>query len=152
MVFCLMTDNFYMISTAIVKTIKEKYGLLRDVLDERTRRRWAGSEAMALGHGGVTAVARATGIAQSTIRAGRRELRQTIKPSSGSAPVERIRRPGGGRKRLAERDPKLLEALDALIEPSTRSDPTCRLRWTCKSTRQLARELTRQRCLFSHRR
>jgi transposase-like protein len=139
-----MTDNFYMISTAIVKTIKEKYGLLRDVLDERTRRRWAGSEAMALGHGGVTAVARATGIAESTIRAGRRELRQTIKPSSGSAPVERVRRPGGGRKRLAERDPKLLKALDALIEPSTRGDPTCRLRWTCKSTRQLARELTRQ--------
>ena len=139
-----MTDNCGMISVTVVKSIEEKYAALRDVLDERTRRLWAASEALAIGHGGVRAVAKATGMAESTIRAGRRELRGGTKRSSVVPAADRVRRPGGGRKRLTEHDPGLLEALDALVEPTTRGDPQCPLRWTCKSTRRLARELTKQ--------
>ena len=112
-------------------------------MDERRRRQWAAAEARELGWGGVSAVARATGLSRTTITAGLRELEL---PSKQRA-VEgmRIRRPGGGRKTLAETDPGLLAALEALIEPVTRGDPQSPLRWTCKSTRRLADELTRQR-------
>ena len=135
-----------MVSDTMVKTMKGKYAQLRDVLDERSRRLWAASEAMALGHGGVAAVSRATGPAERTIRAGREQLQQAKKRKKGkrtSALEDRIRRTGGGRKRLTEHDRKLKEALDALVEPTARGDPMCPLRWTCKSTRRLALELTR---------
>jgi len=112
-------------------------------MDERSRRQWAAAEACELGWGGVTAVARATDLSRTTISAGLRELELPAKQRS----VEgmRVRRPGGGRKMLIETDPGLLAALEALIEPVTRGDPESPLRWTCKSTRRLADELTRKR-------
>jgi len=111
-------------------------------MSERQRRQWAAAEARELGHGGVTAVARATGLSRTTITAGRRELDLPDKHRRDFA--TRVRRPGGGRKPLTESDAGLLAALAALIEPVTRGDPTSPLRWTCKSTRRLAEELTGQ--------
>jgi len=112
-------------------------------MDERSRRQWAAAEASELGWGGVTAVARATGLSRTTITAGLRDLELPARQRA----VEgmRVRRPGGGRKPLTETDPGLVAALEALIEPVTRGDPESPLRWTCKSTRRLADELTRKR-------
>ena len=112
-------------------------------MDERSRRQWAAAEGRELGWGGVTAVARATGLSRTTISAGLRELKLPAKHRSVEG--TRVRRPGGGRKTLTETDPGLLAALEALIEPATRGDPESALRWTCKSTRRLADELTRKR-------
>lgn len=123
--------------------IRRKYRTLRVEMDERGRRQWAAAEARELGRGGVTAVARATGLSRTTITAGLRELDLPAKQRAVEA--QRVRRPGGGRKPLTERDPALLAALESLIEPVTRGDPESPLRWTCKSTRRLAQELTRQR-------
>jgi len=123
--------------------IRRKYEVLNPVLDERSRRRWAAAEARELGWGGITAVSAATGLARDTIRAGLAELRlQQAQPPA--LPDARIRRPGGGRKPLAETDPGLAAALDRLVDPATRGHPESPLRWTCKSTRRLADELTRQ--------
>lgn len=107
-------------------------------LDERQRRLVLGAEARALGHGGIRRVARAVGVAESTVSRGVGEL------DAGDAPLGRTRRQGGGRKRMADLDPGLLPALLALVEPDTRGDPMSPLRWTTKSTRKLAEELTRQ--------
>jgi hypothetical protein len=112
-------------------------------MDERRRRQWAAAEARELGWGGVSLVARATGLSRPTITAGMRDLEQP--PQQRMLDAARVRRPGGGRKRLAVTDPDLLTALEALIDPVTRGDPESPLRWTCKSTRRLADELTRQR-------
>jgi hypothetical protein len=112
-------------------------------MDERSRRQWAAAEARELGWGGVTAVARATGLSRTTITAGLRELALPAKHRAAEA--ERVRRPGGGRRSLVESDPGLLAALEKLIEPATRGDPESPLRWTCKSTRLLANELTHRR-------
>jgi len=106
------------------------------------RRQWVASEARELGWGGVTLVARATKLSRPTIAAGWRELELPARQRAAEAP--RVRRPGGGRRPLTETDPGLLAALEALIEPTTRGDPESALRWTCKSTRRLADELTRQ--------
>jgi hypothetical protein len=111
------------------------------VLDERSRRQWAATEALELGWGGVTHVATATGLSRTTIASGMRELERHL---GGAVPSGRIRRKGGGRKCLEENDPGLWDALDALIDPVTRGDPESPLRWTCKSTRRLAAELCRQ--------
>jgi transposase len=138
-----------MIRKAIVKTIAEKYHLLQHALDERARRLWAATEAIALGHGGVTAVAKATGLAESTIRLGRSHLQQAPE-SRGEQQPGRIRHPGGGRKPLPKADPALFSALEALVEPTARGDPMSPLRWTNKSTRRLANELTRQGHKVSH--
>jgi hypothetical protein len=112
-------------------------------LDERGRRQWAAAEARELGWGGVSIVARATGLSRTTITAGLRELE--LPASQRATEATRVRRPGGGRKPLAETDSGLLATLETLIEPTTRGDPESPLRWTCKSTRRLADELTRQR-------
>jgi len=112
-------------------------------MDERVRRQWAAAEARELGWGGVTMVAEATGLSRTTISAGLRELE--LPSAERSVEALRVRRPGGGRKPLAAADPGLVAALEALIEPTTRGDPESPLRWTCKSTRRLADELTRQR-------
>jgi DDE family transposase len=133
-----------MIATNVVETIRKKYELLHVELDERRRRMWAASEAQALGHGGIAAVAKATGLAESTIRLGQRDLgsKSTRVPR---LPVQRhIRAPGGGRKPRTVHEPALVQALEALGEPMTRGDPMSPLRWTCKSTRTLATELTHQ--------
>jgi hypothetical protein len=128
-----------MIDPHVIRVIRRKYALLRPELDERARRLWAAAEAMALGYGGVSAVARATGLARNTVATGVRELSTPGRPDAG-----RVRRPGGGGKPLTETDPGLTAALDALVDPVTRGDPGCPLRWTCKSTRRLAEELTRR--------
>ena len=113
------------------------------VMDERLRRQWAATEARDLGRGGVTLVARATGLSRTTITAGLHELAQPA--SQRAAEADRIRRPGGGRRPLKETDEGLLAALESLIEPTTRGDPQSSLRWTCKSLRRLAEELTGRR-------
>ena len=120
----------------IIASLAKKYSALKSSLSERARRLWAGTEADAIGRGGVAWVARATGLAISTVRKGRDEVR------SGETPkLVRDRRPGGGRSRLEKRDPGLMKALDALVSPTARGDPESPLRWTCKSLRNLAREL-----------
>ena len=113
-------------------------------MNERHRRLWAGTEARALGRGGIAVVARATRLARNTIVRGMAELGQ--RPLAPS----RVRRTGGGRKRLTVLVPGLPAALEALVEPVTRGDPESPLRWTCKSTRRLATELTRQGYAVSH--
>jgi hypothetical protein len=130
-----------MMHTTSIPALRTKFEALLPVMDERVRRQWAAAEAIALGYGGISAVAAATGLARNTIAAGITELRQRrddyeLTPS--------IRRPGAGRKPLTALDPELLYALDCLVDPVTRGDPECPLRWTCKSTRKLADELTRQ--------
>jgi hypothetical protein len=111
-------------------------------MDERLRRQWAAAEARDLGWGGITAVAQATGMSRTTVTAGLREL--VLPEVERATQANRVRRVGGGRHSLTESDPGLLAALEALIEPTTRGDPETPLRWTCKSTRRLAGELTRQ--------
>ncbi len=108
---------------------------------ERSRRLWVATEADALGYGGILALHRATGLSPNTIRAGLKELRCEL----ASLPTpERIRQSGGGRKRVEERDRLILEALDNLVEPTSRGEPECPLRWTCKSVNQLADALQEQ--------
>jgi hypothetical protein len=125
--------------------VRSRYELLRPVMDERLCRLWAAAEARILGHGGISQVARATGMMRKRVAAGLRELEQIAKdPLAGDRPRSRIRRPGGGRKPLTQQDPTLLSDLDALVDPVTRGDPQSPLRWTCKSTAQLAAELRRQ--------
>ena len=112
-------------------------------MNERMRRQWAATEASDLGWGGVTCVARATGLARNTIMSGIRELSdRRTHPRAGVN--LRVREVGGGRKSLVEMDPELQAALDALVNPATRGHPESPLRWTCKSTNNLAAELARQ--------
>jgi len=121
--------------------IRRAYLALLPEMDERMRRQWAAAEARSLGYGGVTTVSSATGLSRTTIAAGLAELESPALQRLHEA--VRVRRPGGGRRPLRESDPQLLAALESLIEPATRGDPESALRWTCKSTRRLARELTR---------
>ena len=127
----------------IGRTIEAKYLALAGRLDEATLRLWAATEARSLGRGGVSVVAKAAGISRTTVYAGLAELdagsaRGRELPAGTS---KRIRAPGGGRKTLVSTDATLLGDLDALVEPTTRGDPTSPLRWTCKSTTRLAQEL-----------
>jgi len=136
--------------------IRRKFEAVRPFLNERLRRVWAASEAQALGRGGVQLVAAATGVARSTIGRGLDEVREAAGRAVGSvagSPADplapppgsrRQRRLGGGRTALTQRDPTLLAALDALVEPTARGDPQSPLRWTTKSVRVLAAELTAQ--------
>ena len=116
-----------------------KYRSISPELDERGRRRWAAIEARSLGWGGIAAVALASGISDRTIRNGILELER-----GDDLEPDRQRRPGGGRRCREEEQPDLLYALDSLLEPTERGDPMTPLRWTCKSTRVLARELKSQ--------
>ena len=125
-----------------IARIRRKYQMLLPEMDERRRRQWAAAEARELGWGGVSLVARATGLSRPTITAGMRELDRP--GAERAAQAGRVRRPGGGRRPLTSTDPGLLPALESLLEPVTRGDPESPLRWTCKSTRRLAEELTRQ--------
>jgi hypothetical protein len=125
-----------------VTRIRRKYKSLSPELDERRRRQWAAAEARDLGWGGVSAVAHATGLSRTTIIAGRGELVLPVRQRAAEA--MRVRHPGGGRRPLAETDPGLMAALEALVEPTSRGDPESPLRWTCKSIRRLADELTRE--------
>lgn len=115
------------------------------LLDERTRRLLAANEARALGRGGISEVSRACGLSRKAIAKGIKEIETGTAPPPG-----RIRQPGAGRKKITEHDPELAGALERLIEPDTRGDPESPLRWTCKSTRTLAAQLTRQKHPISH--
>ncbi len=123
----------------VVEWIRDKYLAIVSDLDERGIRRWAAAEARSLGWGGISAVAKATGISDRTIRNGIQELDDPQAPTA-----DRQRRTGGGRRRREEEEPGLIEALEALVEPVARGDPMSPLRWTCKSTYVLADELTTQ--------
>ena len=130
---------------SVVEWIRCKYGALIDELDERGRRRWAAAEAVSLGWGGITAVAQATGLSDRTVRNGIKEL-NAKNPRVG----KRQRSPGAGRRSRETEQPSLSAALERLVEPATRGDPMLPLRWTCKSTRTLAKELHRQGFSISH--
>ena len=134
----------------VAERIRRKYEALSSLLDERVRRQWAAAEAEALGWGGVSLVAAATGLARNTIAAGVAELEYRRENPLEAVSV-RIRIAGGGRKRLTRTDPGLQKALDALIDPATRGHPESALLWTCKSTGNLAEELVRQNHRVSER-
>jgi hypothetical protein len=125
---------------SIDTALRQRFADLRRLLNERERRLWAAVEAKSLGYGGISVVARATGISRRAIHAGLREL-STLQ---SSWPVRRIRSVGGGRKPLVMTQPELPDALEALVEPTVRGDPESALRWTCKSVRRLAAELQEQ--------
>lgn len=126
-----------------IQLIETKYRSLLPMMDERMRRQWAASEAGAYGWGGVAAVAHATGLSPTTIRKGQAEL-ALGSAQPGGRRATRLRRPGAGRKPKTEEDPELVRTLEKLVDPMTRGDPQSPLRWTCKSTRSLAWELTVQ--------
>ena len=128
-----------------VAALQQKFAAVWGLLDERTRRLLAASEAVAWGYGGVSVVHRACGLSRPTIARGIAEIEAGVSAESG-----RIRGLGGGRKALTACDPALLAALDRLIDPDTRGDPESPLRWICKSTRTVAAALTRARHPISH--
>jgi len=126
-----------------IRQIRERYQAMGPLLDERARRQWAASEAKTYGHGGRRHVSEATGLSPNTISRGLRELDQ--RQQNPGLPVSpRVRDEGGGRTRCEDADPELASALDRLVAPATRGDPMSPLRWTCKSTARLAKELTDQ--------
>ena len=128
------------------RMLAAKYGALEAALNERTRRLWAGTEALACGRGGIATVMRVTGLSRNTVVRGIRETTETH-----PLDVARIRAPGAGRKAKAVLDPGLKRALERLVEPLSRGDPESPLRWTCKSTRRLAKELADEGYEVSHR-
>ena len=127
------------------RTIQQKFEALSPVLDERSRRLWVATEARVLGRGGIALVARATGVSRSTITRGIRELESGEVVDAG-----RVRRSGGGRRRKEDGDPTLVADLEGLVEPSVSGDPQSPLRWTSKSVRKLAEQLTTMGHEVSH--
>jgi len=128
-----------------ISELKRKFRSAWPHLDERTRRIMAASEAMSLGYGGVSVVGRACGLSRKAISKGIRELQAKGKPLVG-----RVRRPGAGRKSITQSDPRLVQTLEGLIDEQTRGDPESPLRWICKSTRTIAKELGQQKHPVSH--
>jgi Rhodopirellula transposase DDE domain len=124
--------------------LRAKFRALWPLLDERTRRLTAASEAKALGRGGVSLVRRACGLSRKAISKGIREI------EAGVTWAGRIRRPGAGRKPITQSDPQLVDRLEAMIDEQTRGDPESPLRWTCKSTRTIADALSRRKHPVSH--
>ena len=125
-------------NTAIIKKFIKKYKMISAHLNERTRRIWAASEAKMLGYGGVSILSEVTGLSRTTVHAGLNDLNQK------SIDVDRVRKTGGGRKKITETDEGILRDLEGILEPATRGDPESALRWTCKSTRKLASELNKK--------
>ncbi len=125
--------------------LRQKFASVWPMLDERTRRLMAASEALVLPYGGVSRVHRACGLSRNAIAKGIREIQSGTVLEAG-----RVRRRGAGPKPITIHDPHLLIALDRLVEPDTLGDPDSPLRWVCKSTRVLAAELGRQRHRVSH--
>jgi transposase len=126
-----------MVDAAALAGVTQRYAALSPHLDERKRRLMVAAETVALGPGSLAAVSRATGIARTTIMRGIKELDRPVEIAE-----ERVRRPGAGRKRAVDKDPTLRSDLERLVEPGSRGDPESPLRWTCKSTRKLAAQLT----------
>jgi len=130
------------------QAIEEKFRALEGRLDEATLRLWVATEARSLGRGGVSLVAKAAGVSRTTVYAGLAEIeaasKSKVQRSASIAPTaitRRVRAAGAGRKKLTDTNVGLLDALDALVEPTSRGDPMSPLRWTCKSTTRLAAEL-----------
>src|SRR5436305_13303993 len=136
-----------MAEEAEVRGVFERLG---PVLDERAQRLWAAATAQAHGRGGVSLVTRATGMARSTIQRGLKELTEVGPPHRQPDRAAQVHRTGGGRKRNTAKDPTLLRDLEAWVDPATRGDPISPLRWTQKSTRQLAQALREQGHTISH--
>ncbi|MDP2691041.1 MAG: ISAzo13 family transposase [bacterium] len=132
----------------MTRSVERKYRIFGKSLDERTRRIWAAAEADEIGYGGLSIVFRATGLAISTIRHGRDDIDDEV--SEGVDVPRRIRRSGAGRKQITEKDPTVMEALDLLLEPTTRGDPMCGIRWTCKSLHHLEDALKEQHHSISY--
>jgi len=130
-----------------LRVLRQKYSALASALNERSRRLWAATEAKAIGHGGIALVERAIAISRSTISRGIKELESAQKRMGAS----HIRRPGGGRKKTAQKDTTLRTDLEALVEPSVAGDPQSPLRWTSKSLRKLSAELQAMGHATSHR-
>jgi len=128
--------------------IRKRFELLKDKLDEKTRRCVAAAEAAVIGFSGISVVSRATGMSRRAIRVGAGELKEHWTPVGHGG---RMRQPGGGRKRTVALDPTLKADLELLVEPTERGDPESPLRWTCKSVRRLAEELNQARHSTSHR-
>jgi len=124
-------------------SVREKLDLLAPLFDEQTRRLWAAAEAQVLGRSGISLVARATGLSRTTIHQGIKDLVE-LRETKVLEKKKRIRAVGGGRKPIDEYDPTLRRDLERLVDPVTRGDPESPLRWTCKSTRQLAAALVEQ--------
>ena len=135
----------YFQSMSTQRGLKQKLYAIWPLLDERTRRVMAANEALSLGFGGISEVHRACGLSRKAIAKGMREIQEGIVPPTG-----RIRCPGAGRKSITESNPRLLEALEAMIDSQTRGDPESPLRWICKSTRTIAAQLARKKHLVSH--
>ena len=123
---------------ALETILVEKYAAVSSALDERGRRLWAAAESRAIGYGGDAVVSDATGLARQTIRNGRAEIESKVELTG------RIRRPGGGRPSLEDRQPGLEAELERLVSPETRGDPMSPLRWTCKSRAKLAEALCQE--------
>jgi hypothetical protein len=130
--------------------VQKRFKLLQSHFNERTRRLWAAAEAQAIGHGGAILVERCTGVSRRAIRMGMLELAQAAPPAENAPRSPRIRRPGGGRKKATAKNPELLAALLALVDPVTRGDPENPLRWTAKSVRRLSDELKKKGFSASH--
>jgi hypothetical protein len=125
--------------------LRQKFGAVWALLDERTRRIMAANEALSLGYGGVSVVHRACGLSRKAITQGIREIRNKSVPPEG-----RVRRPGAGRKSITVSDPTLVKALEEMIDGQARGDPESALRWICKSTRAIAEQLSRDEHPVSH--
>jgi hypothetical protein len=131
---------------ALIARIRKRYTLAAETLDERGRRTLAAAEALTVGWGGISLVARATGLSRATIGLGVKELRGTV----AVAAPDRVRRAGGGRTKTVDKDPSVLADLERLVEPTARGDPQAPLRWTCKGVRKLAAELRARGHQVSH--
>jgi hypothetical protein len=130
---------------SVLAELTRKFHSVWPLLDERTRRIMAANEAIALGYGGVSLVHRACGLSRKAITKGIMEIQEGFAPLEG-----RLRRPGAGRKPISATDPGLVEALEEMIDYQTRGDPESPLRWICKSTRAIAKQLGRQKHPVSH--
>jgi Rhodopirellula transposase DDE domain len=128
------------------KRIREKYDRLKAFLGERSRRLWAANEAIAFGQGGIRAIAEALEMSPQTVIDGRRELMGEVESEDDDEPLPpgRQRRPGGGRKSLAEQQPGLVKAIEEIVDPATRGDPMTPLKWTSKSLIKISAELKQQ--------
>lgn len=144
----------YSVCTADKDEIRTRFETLAPLLNERLRRLVAAAEAKAIGHGGATLVSQVTGVSRRAIWAANKELQSQSGPLSGSGSCDtedRVRKPGGGRKKTVDKDLALKQNLDSLVNPFTRGDPESPLRWTCKSVRKLADELKEMGHNTSHR-
>src|SRR5262245_28267126 len=128
-----------MIRAAQARAARKRYRQIAPVLNEQSRRRFVALEAQALGLGGVSLMARITGLARSTIYHGLSDIRDNVATAPG-----RIRKSGGGRKKKALADPSLLDDLKSLVDPATRGDPMQPLLWTSRSLRNLVKELAKK--------